>query len=200
MARVIAVLAAIAALALPSIVLARSLDETKNNYVQAQTSTGGAKVLLSSTQVAVADGETVDNQNVAFALSSDCSTPCYTSAVAVQVVLVAGSPSTFAPQNVALAVNSNCTGCGAYAYAWQYVAQTDKNAHLTGKARHEIDDLSRQIDQLTRNTTPVDFATDNQLTASLKTLTGQIKTIVDSDLRSNGHENRGREHLEIESD
>src|SRR5205807_9200844 len=81
-----------------------------NNIVIAQTSTDGATLVRASTQVVPVPGDTVTSANIADAFASDC-VGCHSTAVAVQVLLITGNPSYFAPGNVASAVNGACTGC-----------------------------------------------------------------------------------------
>jgi len=207
MARIAALAFVLASLALPGAVQARHEDDglqtghlsVQNNYVASEASTGAMNVFQSSTQAAAGGDDTVDNENVAYATSSNC-TSCYSSAVAVQVVIYTGSPQTFTPQNVAVALNQSCNICGSFAYAWQYVVQSGDKAHLTGKARHELQDLEGQIDALTTSTVPVDVDTDKALTDQLNTLTAQIKAIVDDDLASHGFGHKGEEHRDVEDD
>src|ERR671926_40608 len=66
-------------------------------------------------------------------------------AVAVQVLITTSNPSVFVPQNTAVAVNGGCNGCGAFAYARQYVLQTDGPAHLSGEGRQEVEQLRQEI-------------------------------------------------------
>src|SRR5919198_6527301 len=54
-------------------------------------------------------GDVVDETNSAVAFAS-C-TDCHTTAIAIEIVLVAGSPSTFTPKNQAIAINYLCNLC-----------------------------------------------------------------------------------------
>src|SRR2546421_7615949 len=67
-------------------------------------------------------GDVVDSTNaaVAFASCNDCSTV----AVAIEVVLVTGDPSTVTPTNLALAMNVDCQSCITVADAYQFVIGT----------------------------------------------------------------------------
>ena len=62
----------------------------------------------------------VTNANLAYFHSFDC-TGCRTITVAVQAVVIEGSPSTVGPQNAAVAVNENCQACQTFAYTHHYV-------------------------------------------------------------------------------
>src|SRR2546423_14658708 len=66
-------------------------------------------------QVAMTGSDTVDSTNLARATPHDC-TGCEGSAVAFQAVIAHGNPSTVAPRNLAVAVNSQCNSCGAFAF------------------------------------------------------------------------------------
>jgi hypothetical protein len=166
-----------------------------NNVVIAQTTADGAWLARSSTMAVSVAGDTVTSANIATATTSDCSA-CHSTAVAVQVLLVTGTPSYFAPANVAAATNAACAGCGAYAYAWQYVLQTPGPAHLSPDAQVQLTVLRAEINVTAGSTLPSDGLTDpcftpdgppypcetrdERLTASLDELTSQLKAVVDS--------------------
>jgi hypothetical protein len=80
-------------------------------------------------------GSTVQPANVALAGASCID--CQTFAVALQVNVVGPDVTAFAPQNAAVAVNSECTRCYTVARAMQYVVQVDN-----------IDDLPPRLNQL----------------------------------------------------
>lgn len=87
--------------------------------------------------------DVVDQQNVAVAWSK-CNS-CQTTAIAIEIVLVAGNPSTVAPQNVAVAVNESCNLCDTFATAYQFVVGTDGPVRLTGDGRRELQQIRREI-------------------------------------------------------
>ena len=105
-----------------------------NNVVIVQTTADGAQLARAKTKIARTNGPNVGNDNIALATATGC-TGCHSTAVAVQVVLVTGSPQYFAPGNAAVSVNSGCMSCGTFAYAWQYVVQVDGPAHLSPEGR-----------------------------------------------------------------
>ena len=87
-------------------------------------------------KVTRAGGDVVDAANGAAAVAS-CSY-CETVAVAIQVVLVTGDPSTFTPTNVALAYNQGCNECTTLADAFQFVFGTGGlPAHLTAAGNRQ---------------------------------------------------------------
>jgi hypothetical protein len=165
-----------------------------NNVVIAETSTNGAFVPNSALQIAYESGDKVDNSNVAYAHAFNCD-GCHASAVAVQVVLVQGKPSTITPGNGGAAVNENCTGCGTYAYAWQYVLITGKRLKLDEDARARIAGIRRQIAATTASIVPTDAAADGQLDSKLNSLTAQLKAVIDEQASSEGQHGHGDVHV-----
>lgn len=187
----------------PSVAAADSVDGTipngggANNVVIAQTSGDGSSLVRSHTQVAVAGGNTIESANIATALGTDC-TGCHSTAVAVQVLLVTGSPQYFAPQNAAAAVNGGCTSCGTFAYAWQYTPQVDRPVMLTPEGRQEIAALKDEIDATAASIVPDSLSSDLLLQTELDTLTSQLKDVVDSEVAAAGAHANGMpvEHVE----
>jgi putative peptide zinc metalloprotease protein len=93
-----------------------------------------------------ATGEVVDAGNAAVSYAS-C-TACQTVSIAIQFVIVEGSPDVFAPENVAVAVNDSCTLCDTMATAYQFVIQTTGPVKLTKDGRRRMHDLVKQIRDL----------------------------------------------------
>ncbi|MGH9126990.1 MAG: hypothetical protein ACRDZ8_20035 [Acidimicrobiales bacterium] len=100
-----------------------------SNIVQVSNSDPGVPVVRTASAVANNEGGNVTDTNLAFARSFSC-TGCRTVAVAVQVVVVDGTPSNYQPQNAAIAVNDNCQSCQTLAYAHQYVIQTSDETNF----------------------------------------------------------------------
>jgi len=73
-----------------------------NNVVLVSNTVDGATASRSRLAVAHDPADTVANQNIASATGNDCN-GCRTVAVAMQLVVVEGDPSTFAPANAAVA-------------------------------------------------------------------------------------------------
>lgn len=82
-------------------------------------------------------GEVVDNQNAAVAFAS-CEN-CQTTAIAIQIVLVSGSPSTVVPENYAISINQSCTLCSTFSAAFQFVLGVeDPSVGLTVEGKREL--------------------------------------------------------------
>jgi hypothetical protein len=134
--------------------------------------------------------DTVDNENYAEAYSS-C-TNCRTVAAAIQVVLVEGSPTTFAPANAAVAVNDNCQFCETFAFARQFVITTDRQVSLNDDALERIDELNDQVAAVVRSGEAFD-----QMNADLDSLATQIDDVVVSDLQRTGSRADVEEHRDV---
>jgi hypothetical protein len=172
-----------------------------NQVVVVQTSTDGSWDARGGTQVAPAGGGTVTSANIAAATTSGCA-GCHAAAVAVQVVLVTGGPSYFAPANVAAATTGGCDGCGAYAYAWQYVLEAATPVRFNAAAQQKIAELRGEIADAAASILPSDRVTDpclmpdappdpcetrdQQLDAKLNALTAELKATVDDAVQEAG--------------
>jgi hypothetical protein len=127
-------------------------------------------------QVTRVDDDVVDDSNAAIAQST-CER-CRTAAVAVQIVLITGNPSTVVPANIAGAVNLNCDRCRTYAGAWQYVVTTNQPVHFTDAGNATIDAVRQQVQALVET---AEFGpTDDLLadTAKMDALNAAIDTEV----------------------
>jgi hypothetical protein len=162
-----------------------------NAVVVARTTTDGAWLVRSSTEVASYGGDTLTSANLATATASGC-TACHSTAVAVQVVFATGTPSYFAPANAAVATTAGCTDCGTYAYAWQYVIDTGGPVVLSPATQAAVASLRQQIAAAAGSLLPSDAATDptlandQELDARLDALTTELKDLIDANLQSAG--------------
>jgi hypothetical protein len=163
---------------------AATADGGANNIVVAKTTTDSFDVAKSHTQITPSPGPDVANKNVALATATGC-TGCHATSVAVQVLFV-DSPRVFTPTNIATAVNSDCSGCGTFAYAWQYVIQADGPVHLSPEGRQQVDGIEQQIDDTASSIVPDTLADDLALQAKLDALTAQLQAVVDSQVRQSG--------------
>jgi hypothetical protein len=141
-----------------------------------KTTGTGSSDLLSGVQVGSYKGDELRSANVARADSTDC-TDCRTVAVAVQAVVVKGSPHTSAPTNAAIAVNENCLNCTTHAFAYQYVVSTADRVVLTRRGRRRVATLREQID----NAAHSDLAPDD-LNLRLRDLAHDFREAIDGDL------------------
>jgi hypothetical protein len=148
-------LAALAALAVPSVSAAPASAGDDNTALAINTK-DGKTVYRIALHVTRNNSEVVTNANVAFAIAS-C-TGCETVAIAFQAVLITDTPSTFTPINLAYAENVLCDSCVTVADAIQIDAQTGGPVKLTplgqqtlAQIRHDLHTLKQQdltLDQL----------------------------------------------------
>ena len=180
-------IAALLVVALPSSAAAGG----GNNVVVVSNTTDGQTLASASTQVIPVPMDSVTSSNIGVAANAGC-TGCHSSAVAVQILIVVGSPHDFEPGNAAAAANGGCESCGAYAYARQHWIQISGPAVLGGQARAQIDEIRQEIANVTSSILPSDGATDPSLTrdfqldSELNALSNQLIQVVTSALQDDG--------------
>jgi len=165
-----------------------------NHVVIAQNTTDGATVVHAGTQVVPTASDTVTSANIAAAVNAGC-TGCHSTAVAVQILIVHGSPSYFAPGNVAGAANGGCESCGAFAFARQHWIQVADNTQLSGAAHAQVAVLRQEIADAAASILPSDATTDlcvqtkdcptrdELLNAKLLALSDELIQVVTNDLQ-----------------
>jgi putative peptide zinc metalloprotease protein len=117
-----------------------------NNVAVAVNGQDDKTVYAVRLKVILTGRSTVDATNAAVAAAS-C-TDCTTVALALEGVVVWGSPDTVVPVNLALALNSDCTNCQTLAAAYQYVTSVDGKVRITGAGRRTIASLRQQLNGL----------------------------------------------------
>jgi hypothetical protein len=155
---------------------AEDIGTGPDQVIWAKTTGAGASDLLSGVQVGSYKGDNLQSANVARADWTDC-TNCRTVAVAVQAVLVKGSPHTASPTNAAIAINENCVSCTTYAFAYQYVVATDDRVVLTRRGRREVATIRDHIYDAAHS----ELAPDD-LNLRLQDLAHDFRLAIDSDL------------------
>jgi putative peptide zinc metalloprotease protein len=119
--------------------------------------------------------DVVDEQNAAVAYSQ-CES-CQTTAIAIEIVLVQGHPSNVSPQNVAVAVNENCTLCDTFATAYQFVVGTDQPVRLTGRGIAELMHIRNEIKRWGR-----EGLSNDEIKARLPAMIQRIKDVLATQL------------------
>jgi hypothetical protein len=156
-----------------------------NNVVLVQSSDDGSTAVRANTQISQVGGPTVASSNIALALAADC-TGCHSTSVAVQVVFVTGAPQFFQPGNSASAVNSGCTDCGSFAYAWQLMVQADRPLTLTPEALDRVHALRQEIADTAASIVPDTIDADLMLKSKLDELTSQLQDLVNAQAEQSG--------------
>jgi len=168
-----------------------------NQVVIAENTTDGATLVHSGTQVVPVSTDDVNSANIAAAVNAGC-VGCHSTAVAVQILIVKGSPSNFSPANFAGAANGGCDGCGAFAFARQHWIQVDQTTNLSGDARQRIAQLRQEISDAAASILPSDRLTDpcaitldcptrdDLLNEKLLALSDELIQVVTDDLQASG--------------
>ena len=142
-----------------------------NNVVIVQNQEDGTLRSRASAQIGHAGGEVIANTNLAQAEAS-C-TDCQVVAVAVQVVIASGEGSVFEPGNAAIAVNSGCSGCRAFAYARQEFLWVDRPVPLRGEAQAQIHALEAEMQDVAAS-----GISDEEMEVALNDLSEQLIAVV----------------------
>lgn len=90
----------------------------------------------------------VDESNVAVAVAS-CE-DCQTVAISLQAVLVFSDPEVVTPENLALAMNVECSSCDTLAGAYQWVLGTGGIVRLTDEGQRRLAEIRRSLYELRR--------------------------------------------------
>ena len=138
-----AVIAALTALVLLlGVPISPAGAQADTTAVAINTHDGGSVFRLAFSVRRVMD-ETVDQGNAAVAYAS-CA-DCQTVAISFQIVLVMSDPDVVTPENLALAINNDCTSCVTYANATQLVLGTDGVVRLTADGQRRLTEVRRQL-------------------------------------------------------
>ncbi len=147
-----------------------------DTQAMAVTTTDGSTTYDVAFALIWADGsEPVDTTNEAYAFAS-CS-ECAAVAISFQVVLVIGEGAPLAPQNIAAAVNYDCSSCLTFALAVQLFVTLD--GPLSEAAMSELDDLwDADARVLPRDIGEVPL---DEIQDQLSDFEGQILDIIEAD-------------------
>jgi hypothetical protein len=127
---------------------------TGENLAQATIEQDGGRAFDFAWDISTQRGGVVDQANKAHA-AARC-TECEATAIAFQIVLVSGAPSTVAPTNEAVALNLECTRCEVVAEARQFVRVVDAPVRVTRAGRQELADVRRTLRDLEAQDPPID--------------------------------------------
>lgn len=135
--------AAAAVLALAGVAGPALAQSNGDNSAVAVNTRDGATIFRFAFSVRQVMGEVVDQSNTAVAYAS-CE-ECQTVAIAVQMLLVSGSPDEVTPTNLAVALNEECQDCQTLAAAYQFVFGTGEELRFTAEGRRKIADIRRRF-------------------------------------------------------
>jgi putative peptide zinc metalloprotease protein len=115
--------------------------------------------------------DVVDETNAAVAYDS-CNN-CAAVAIAFEIVLVEGSPSTVTPTNIAIAFNENCEACVAIAEAYQFVLGTGGLVHFDPEGNKILADIRKELHSLRKQDLTLE-----QLQAELDSIAARIADVL----------------------
>jgi putative peptide zinc metalloprotease protein len=104
-------------------------------------------------------------------------TRCGATAIAFQIVLVSGSPTTVMPRNVADAINVECTECQVVAEARQFVRVVPQPVRFNGEGRAILADVRNELRSLESRNLPID-----QLHQAVETQEARVREVLRDDL------------------
>lgn len=123
--------------------------------------------------------DVVDEQNSSVAYAS-CNS-CQTTAIAIEIVLVEGSPSNESPVNQAVAVNYQCDLCDTFATAYQFVVNTGGPVHFTNDGIQELHDIRKEIASWGK-----EGLSNEEIRARLPDVIARIKQVLATQLVADG--------------
>ena len=145
------------------------------NLAQATIEQDGGRAFDFAWNISTQRGGVVDQANKAHA-AGRC-TGCEATAIAFQIVLVSGAPSTVAPTNEAVALNLECTRCEVVAEARQFVRVVDAPVRITRAGRRELTDVRQTLRELEAQDPPID-----QLHQAVESQEARVKQVLNSEL------------------
>ena len=192
--RRIALILATLALALGAPGQASAQDAGGDNSAVAINTKDGSSLFKFSFSLKKVLGEVVDNQNAAVAYAS-CEN-CQTTAIAIQIVLVTGSPDTVVPENYAISINESCSLCQTFSAAFQFVLGVDDpSVGLTTEGKRELRAILREVKALKD-----EQYTLEEFHAKMKVIGDRIRTVLRTQLVSRRNDPDDEEDIDVEAE
>src|SRR5829696_5431711 len=152
---------------------ARASD--RDNVATAIVEQDHARVFDFAWDISRQRGGVIDQLNWAYARASCFS--CDATAIAFQIVIASGAPSTAAPRNLAEAYSVGCTECVVAAHARQFVRVVRAPVRLTGAGRARLASVRRRLRALAGQ--ELDFA---QIHAAVEAQEARVRSVLASEL------------------
>lgn len=147
----------------------------RDNVARATIEQDGGRAFDFAWDVSHQRGGVVDHLNRAHA-AARC-TDCEATAIAFQIVLVSGAPSTAAPINEAVALNLECTRCETVAAARQFVRVFEEPVRLTRDGRRDLREVRATLRGLEAQDPPID-----ELHAAIEAQEARVRKVLDTEL------------------
>jgi putative peptide zinc metalloprotease protein len=163
----------------------------RDNVATAITEQDHARVFDFAWDISRQRGGVVDHLNWAYARASCLN--CDATAIAFQIVIASGAPSTAAPRNLAEAYNVGCTECVVAAHARQFVRVVEAPVKLTGAGRAELASVRRELHALEGQ--ELDFA---QIHAAVEAQEARVRSVLANELVLKARPDSGAQVLETQ--
>lgn len=148
----------------------------KDNAAVAINTKDGSSLFKFAFSIRTVLGGVVDNENAAVAYAS-CES-CRTTAIAIQIVFVVGSPSTVTPKNYAIALNEKCTLCQTFASAYQFVIGVPSaDVGFTKAGKKELKEILKEFKALKKE----DY-TAEEFKAKTDALAARLRAVLKNEL------------------
>ena len=92
----------------------------------------------------VTDASVVGNSALSIASCTECSTL----AIATQILLISGDATVVTPENLALALNIDCSSCQTAAFAYQFIYSTEEDFTLSKEASKMLNEIEHEMASL----------------------------------------------------
>lgn len=151
----------------------------QDNTAIAINTKDGTDIFKLAFKIARVNQDVVDQSNAAVAFNS-CE-ECQSIAVAFQIVLIFSDPAVVTSQNLAIAINQECSACVAFASAYQWLLTTDGPVHFTPDGNQRLAELKKRLRELLKSEITIE-----QLQAELAQIKNEVADILANELVAAG--------------
>lgn len=176
-----------------SVVVATPGSASADTVATAINTTDGSSLFDFAFQIRRVMHGVVDQTNLAQAYAS-CE-DCQSVAVSFQVVLVTGDAEVVEPENVAVAVNEECSSCDTLASAYQFVLSTDGPVRFTAEGNRQLADMRRRLRELSRSDLGIE-----ELDAEFDAIAADLREVLAEELVQAGGRGRLEDDREVDED
>ncbi|HYY34136.1 MAG TPA: hypothetical protein VE693_11245 [Gaiellaceae bacterium] len=143
----------------------------QDNTAIAINTKDGADIFKLAFKIARVNQDIVDQSNAAVAFNS-CA-DCQAIAIAFQIVLIFSDPAVVSSNNLAIAINYECSACIAFASAYQWLLTTGGPVHFTAEGNRRIAEIRKRLHDLTNSNLTIE-----QLQAELDEIKNELADIL----------------------
>src|SRR5919201_3067303 len=121
----------------------------QDNTAIAINTKDGTDIFKLAFKIARVNQDVVDQSNAAVAFNS-CA-DCQAIAIAFQIVLIFSDPAVVSSNNLAIAINYECSACIAFASAYHWLLTTGGPVHFTAEGNRRIAEIRKRLHDLTNS-------------------------------------------------